>query len=75
MCLIGVPSLVIGLANGWINIRACSNMALILALDATIYNTQAIWSIKFLGKSCFAAGGEDGQLIIWNVDIALSDKA
>lgn len=71
----GVQSLIIGLADGWINVRACSTMALIFSLDSTLYKTRTVWGIQFLGKSCFAVAGEDGQLIVWKVDCALPDKA
>eukprot|EP01031_Cornospumella_fuschlensis_P029808 gene29808-35989_t len=70
----GVQSVIVGLMDGGVQVRATTNLALIFTLESSLYNTGIVWGIKFLGKSCFAVGGEDGQLIVWKVDVALVDK-
>lgn len=61
----------IGLADGSIAARACTNMALIFQLEG---NSKPVWSIVNLGRSCFMSGGEDGNMILWKVARALPDK-
>lgn len=70
----GVPALIIGLIDGWIFIRSCVSLQVLLQLDSSICSTTTVWSIASLGQSCFASGGEDGQLLIWQVLNPLKDE-
>jgi WD40 repeat protein len=47
---IGVQTLVVGLANGTIFLRACTNLALICVVDSSICRTSTVWGIQSLGK-------------------------
>lgn len=49
-------------------------MNILFVLDASICRTKAVWSITNLGQSCFATGGDDGNLIVWKIERALVDK-
>ena len=71
----GVPSLIIGLFDSRIVIRSCSTMALLLTLDSSISLCNgSVWSVVDLGgQSCFASGGDDGKVIMWQVQSALND--
>lgn len=71
----GTPSLVIGLSDGRIVIRSCTTMALLLTLDSSISQCNgAVWAVTDLGgQSCFASGGDDGKVIMWQVRSALND--
>lgn len=63
----GVPVLLIGMLDGGIVARSCSTMNVLFVIDTSICNTKSVWAIASLGRSCFASGGEDGKLIIWQV--------
>ena len=64
----GQPALVVGHIDGSIVIRACSSLQLLVSLDGP--NTP-VWSLAALGQSCFASGGDDGNLIVYQVLKAL----
>lgn len=66
--------LLVGLLDGSIVARSCASMNILFVLDASICRTKAVWSITNLGQSCFATGGDDGNLIVWKVERALVDK-
>jgi len=71
----GVPVILLGLADGWILARSCATMNLIFRIDQSFCRTGTVWSIVDLGRmSCFASGGEDKQLICWNVSIPLQER-
>ena len=63
----GVPVLLIGMLDGVIIARSCATMNVLFVIDQSICNTQSVWAITSLGRSCFATGGEDGKLIVWQV--------
>ena len=68
--------LLIGLLDGRIVVRSCMTMLIMFTIPNSIYNTKAVWSLTVIpGSSCFAAGGEDGQLIIWRITQALVDTS
>ena len=71
----GTPALVIGLFDGRILIRSCTTMALLVSLDSSISLCNgAVWSVSDLGgQSCFATGGDDGKVIMWQLQLALKD--
>lgn len=66
--------LLIGLLDGTIHVRSCLSMKILFTLDTSICHTKAIWSIVDLGQSCFGAGSDDGQIVVWKVGSALVDK-
>jgi WD40 repeat protein len=71
----GVPSLLIGLQDGRILIRAVQSMILIACIESSVANTGAVWSIVDLKVgNFFATAGEDGALLVWEVKIALKDS-
>ena len=70
----GVQVLLIGLLDGCIVVRSCSSMNILFTIDSSICRTTAVWSINNLGQSCFATGGDDGNLIVWRIEQALQDK-
>jgi len=70
----GIQVLLIGLLDGTIHVRSCMSMKILFTLDASICHTKAIWSIVDLGQSCFGAGSDDGQIVVWKVGSALVDK-
>lgn len=72
---VGIQVLLVGLADGSVLVRSAITMTLMIVLDSTLCNTKSVWSIVSLGKSCFAAGGEDGQLICWKIDKPLQEKS
>ena len=70
----GLQALLIGLVNGTMVIRSCSSMNILFKLESTICRTSCIWSIVSLGHSCFASGGDDGQMIMWRVLTPMTDS-
>lgn len=71
----GLQALMIGLGNGTIVVRSCASMNILFKLESTICRTRTVWSIKSLGHSCFASGGDDGQMIMWQVRTQLQDSS
>jgi hypothetical protein len=67
--------LVVGLADGSFVIRSTLTMALLMSFDPSLSGNQPIWSIVNLGKSCFATAGDDGNMTVWKIDKAITDKA
>lgn len=63
-----------GLLDGGIVVRSCVTMNILFVLDNSICHTKAVWAITSLGQSCFATGGDDGNLVAWRVDKPLMDK-
>lgn len=70
----GVPVLIIGLLDGNIVLRSCITLKILFVVDSGICFTKAIWSIASLGQSCFATGTDDGNVIVWRIQHALTDK-
>jgi WD40 repeat protein len=70
----GVQVLIIGLLQGTIVIRSCLSMKILFNLDQSICHTKAIWSLVDMGHSCFGAGSDDGNVVVWTVRSALVDK-
>jgi WD40 repeat protein len=70
----GIQVLLIGLLDGGIAVRSCGSMNILFFLDSSICHTKAVWSIANLGQSCFATGGDDGNLIVWRIEHALVDN-
>lgn len=71
----GSPALVIGLFDSRILIRSCTTMALLVSLDSSVSLCNgAVWSVTDLGgQSCFASGGDDGKVVMWQLQLALKD--
>lgn len=69
----GHPMMIAGLSDGRLNIISCRSMTVLLQIDSSIFATQAVNVILSLGGSKFLTGGDDGQLIIWQVDKPLLD--
>jgi hypothetical protein len=70
----GVQVLIIGLLEGTIVVRSCLSMKILFNLDQSICHTKAIWSLVDMGHSCFGAGSDDGNVVVWTVRGALVDK-
>lgn len=70
---IGIPVLLVGLADGSIVIRSSVTMNLIYIIDAHFLNTHTIWSIVSIGQSCFSSAGEDGVIVTWKADKPLQE--
>jgi hypothetical protein len=73
----GVPSLLIGLLDGRIFIRAVESMILIACIERSKVAAnipRAVWSIVDLKVGNFFATAEDGALLVWEVKIALKDS-
>ena len=70
----GLQTLLIGLQNGTIIVRSCASMGILFKLENTICRTQCVWAIKSLGHSCFASGGDDGQMVMWRVLSPMQDS-
>jgi len=70
----GQPVLLIGMVSGGIVARTCSTMSVVFVIDSQFCNTQTVWAIRDLGQSCFATGGDDGNLLVWKVMKPLQDK-
>ena len=77
----GQQALLVGLMDGRIIMRSCATMNILMAIPNNILpsrvDSKTVWSLLSLGagSSCFAAGGEDGQLVIWRVSTALVDTS
>ena len=77
----GQQTLIIGLLDGRIILRSCATMNILFAINNNLLpsnvHTKAVWSIVSLGvgSSCFATGGDDGQLVVWRVSTALIDTS
>ena len=72
----GQMTLIVGLFDGRIILRSCSTMNILFTVPSNVYNTRAVWSIVAIPNSgCFATGGDDGQLIIWQVRGPLADSS
>lgn len=48
-------------------------MTFLALIDSAFCQTGPIYSITPIGNSCFATGGEDGQIIVWIVQNAITD--
>jgi hypothetical protein len=70
----GPRVLLIGMLDGSIVARSCVTMNVLFLIDSTFLQTQSIWAIASLGQSCFVTGGEDSNLILWQVKKPLNDK-
>ena len=65
--------LIAGLSDGRFNIISCRSMTILLLIDASVCTTLAVNTITTLGSSRFLTGGDDGQLIVWQVEKPLLD--
>ena len=71
----GQLSLLVGLFDGRIVVRSCATMAILFTIPSSTFNTRAVWGLVTIPNSgCFASGGDDGQLIIWQVRGPLVDS-
>jgi WD40 repeat protein len=71
----GNPLLMVGLVDGRINIRSGESMTLLCRLDSHILCHQgAVWAIENCGNGFFASGGEDGKLILWQINGNMKDE-
>jgi WD40 repeat protein len=70
----GHPMMIAGLSDGRLVVISCRSMSIILVIDAVICSSLAVNSIAVLGGSRFLTAGDDGQLIVWQVEKALLDS-
>jgi WD40 repeat protein len=70
MLLPGNNILLVGLINGVILFRS-STMQLLFRLE--MYHSGPVWSIANCGPGYVASGGDDGRLIIWDIEVPLAD--
>lgn len=66
--------LVAGLSDGKFMFISCKTMQLVNSLDSNALNTTAVNSIISLGNNQFISAGDDGQLIVWQIEKAFKDQ-
>jgi len=69
----GQPVLLIGMLSGGVVARSCGTMSVLFVIESQVCNTLSVWAIRDLGQSCFATGGDDGNLLVWQVMKPLQD--
>jgi len=69
----GQPVLLVGLSDGRIVIISCRTMKILYTIDSIICTTTTVNCIVSIGSNRFISVGDDGQLIIWQVDKLLID--
>lgn len=71
--------LLIGHENGTISVRSCQNLAvgmqLLFFIDSGVCKTKNIKAIASLGGSFFASTGEDGNVVIWQINSQIREKS
>eukprot|EP00607_Mallomonas_marina_P002352 CAMPEP_0182425288 /NCGR_PEP_ID=MMETSP1167-20130531/11656_1 /TAXON_ID=2988 /ORGANISM="Mallomonas Sp, Strain CCMP3275" /LENGTH=402 /DNA_ID=CAMNT_0024605825 /DNA_START=127 /DNA_END=1335 /DNA_ORIENTATION=+ len=68
--------LVVGLAPGSMIIRSLSTMNILIRIEAvSVCHVEAVWAMMNLGNGYFATGGNDGRLVVWNVETLEETKA
>jgi WD40 repeat protein len=71
----GQPALLVGLVDGSIAVRSCATLSLLFVIPSATCGTSTVWALEPLGQSCFASGGDDGQLIVWKIEMPLMDSS
>lgn len=67
--------MIAGLSDGRLAVISCRTMNIIMVIDAVICSTLAVNTINVIGGSRFLTAGDDGQVIVWQVEKALVDPS